>query len=98
VAENQLTKSILIFLKTWEVKLEKSIAKFLRLNSRSADRAMIQEVIRLPLNADTRFRSQANLYGICSEKLLNECFCLHLPTVLQQCFTLIFNLSTTDLT
>jgi hypothetical protein len=98
VAENQLTKSTLIFLKTWEVKPEKSIAKFLSLNSRGANRVMIQEVISRPLNADTRFRSQANLYEICSEKLLTECFCLHLPTALQRCFTIIFNLSITDLT
>jgi hypothetical protein len=98
VAENQLTKSTLIFLKTWEVKLEKSIAKFLRLNSRGADRAMVQEVIRHPLNADTRFRSQANLYGICNEKLLTECFGLHLLAASQRYFTLIFNLPITDLT
>jgi hypothetical protein len=90
-------KSTLIFLKTWEVKPETPIAKFLRLNSMGADRGTVQ-VIRRPLNADTQFRSQANLYGICSEKLLTECFGLHLPTAFQRCFTLIFNLSTTDLT
>jgi len=68
-----------------------SITKFLRLNSRGADRAMVQEVIRRPLTADTRFHFQATLYGICSEKLLTECFGLHLPTIFQRCFTLVFS-------